>query len=60
VAGGPIGCEKARAPFPSICGPLSEAWSEIADIVVHADLWPHVPSVATDEDYVAMIEGAEI
>jgi hypothetical protein len=50
----------ARAAFPSISGPLSEVWPEIADMVVHADLWPRVSSVTTDEDYVAMIEGAEI
>jgi hypothetical protein len=50
----------ARAPFPSVYGSLSETWPEIADMVVHADLWPHVPSVTTAEDHVAMIEGAEI
>jgi hypothetical protein len=38
---------------------LSEEWLEIADIVVHADLWPHVPSVAIDEGYVDMIEPVE-
>jgi hypothetical protein len=40
--------------------PLSEAWPEIADMIAHADLWPHVAPVTTDEDYVALIEGAEI
>jgi hypothetical protein len=28
-------------------------------MVLHADLWPHVPLVATDEDYVAMIAPME-
>jgi hypothetical protein len=28
-------------------------------MVLHADLWPHVPSVATDEDYLDVIEPAE-
>jgi hypothetical protein len=28
-------------------------------MVLHADLWPHVPSVATDMDCVAMIEPME-
>src|SRR5215472_9054411 len=58
VGGGRIGCEMTRAPFPRMYGPLSEAWPEIADVVVHADLWPHVPPVTTDEDYVALTEGA--
>ena len=60
VAGGRIGWEMTRAPFPPIYGPLSEAWPEIADMVLHADLWPHVPPLTTDDDYVALIEGAEI
>jgi hypothetical protein len=60
VAGGRIGCDMARAPFPPIYGPLSEAWPEITDMVVHCVLWPHVPPVTTDEDYVALIEGTEI
>jgi hypothetical protein len=29
-------------------------------MVLHADLWPHVPPVTTDDDYVALIESAEI
>lgn len=28
-------------------------------MVLHADLWPHVPLVVTDEDYLAMIEPME-
>jgi hypothetical protein len=47
-------------PFPPIYGPLSEGWLEIADMIAHADLWPHVAPVSTDEDYVALIAGAEI
>jgi hypothetical protein len=49
----------AGAPFPRIHGPLSEARVEIADMVLDTDLWPHVPRVMTDEDYLAMIEPSE-
>jgi hypothetical protein len=59
VAGGRIGCEMTQGAVPANPLPLSEAWPEIADLVLHADLLPHVPSVATDDDYLAMIEPME-
>jgi hypothetical protein len=59
VAGGVIGGEMTRAPFPPIYGILSDAWLEIADIVLHADLWLHLPLVATDEEYLAITEPVE-
>jgi hypothetical protein len=32
IAGGRIGCEMTRAPFPPAYGPLAEAWLEIASM----------------------------
>jgi hypothetical protein len=48
-----------RAPFPPVYCPLAESPPEIADMVLRSDLWPHVPSAATDEDNLAMIEPME-